>query len=116
MLEFYWAYADVNQMMDFAEKLLRSVVFTALGHTHVHYGEHDIDFSQPFQRLGMKEAIERYGHHLDGNETAIRIVELFEEVAEPHLIQPTFITDFPKPVSPLSKASPADPSVADRFE
>ncbi len=47
---------------------------------------------------------------------AERIVELFEELAEPHLIQPTFITDFPKPISPLSKASPADPSVAERFE
>ena len=116
MLEFYMAYADVNKMMDFAEELLRSVVYTALGHTHVRYGEHDIDFSQRFQRIGMKEAIERYGHQLDGSETALRIVELFEEVAEPHLIQPTFITDFPKPVSPLSKASPADPSVAERFE
>jgi lysyl-tRNA synthetase class 2 len=116
MLEFYMAYADVNQMMDFAEKLLRSVVYTALGHTNVRYGEHSIDFSQRFQRMTMKEAIERYGHQLVGNETAVRIVALFEEVAEPHLIQPTFITDFPKPVSPLSKASPADPSVAERFE
>jgi len=60
MLEFYMAYADVNQMMDFAEKLLRSVVYTALGHTHVRYGEHNIDFSQPFQRMTMKEAIVRY--------------------------------------------------------
>ena len=116
MLEFYMAYADVNQMMDFAERLLRSVVYTATGHTRVRYGEHQIDFSQPFQRMTMKEAIGRYGHRLDENETAVRIVELFEEVAEPHLIQPTFITDFPKPVSPLSKASPADPSVAERFE
>jgi lysyl-tRNA synthetase class 2 len=116
MLEFYMAYADVNQMMDFAERLLRSVVYTATGHTHVRYGEHEIDFSQPFQRMTMKESIGRYGHRLDKNETAVRIVELFEEFAEPHLIQPTFITDFPKPVSPLSKASPADPSVAERFE
>ena len=54
------AYADVNQMMDFAEKLLRSVVYVALGHTHVRYGEHEIDFSQPFERMTMKEAIARY--------------------------------------------------------
>src|SRR5258706_12587085 len=60
MLEFYMAYADVNQMMDFAEKLLRSVVYVALGHTHVRYGEHEIDFSQPFQRMTMKEAIVKY--------------------------------------------------------
>src|SRR6266850_1640454 len=60
MLEFYMAYADVNQMMDFAEELLRSVVYVALGHTHVRYGEHEIDFSQPFQRMTMKEAIAKY--------------------------------------------------------
>jgi lysyl-tRNA synthetase class 2 len=117
MLEFYMAYADVNQMMDFAEKLLRSVVYVALGHTHVRFGEHEIDFSQAFQRMTMKEAIARYGDTaLNGNESADRVVELFEEFAEPHLIQPTFITDFPKPISPLSKASPSDPSIAERFE
>src|SRR5436190_4346920 len=60
MLEFYWAYADVNQMMDFCEELLRSVVYTVTGHTHVRYGEHEIDFSQRFQRLTMKEVIARY--------------------------------------------------------
>src|SRR5687767_4533415 len=117
MLEFYWAYADVNQMMDFCEELLRSVVYIALGHTHVRYGEHEIDFSQPFERISMREAIARFGkQEVSRDERAERIVELFEELAEPHLIQPTFITDFPKPISPLSKASPADPSVAERFE
>ena len=117
MLEFYMAYADVNQMMDFGEELLRSVVYVALGHTHVRYGEHEVDFSQRFERLTMKESIARYGNHeLDGNESAKRVVELFEEFAEPHLIQPTFITDCPKPISPLSKASPLDPSIAERFE
>jgi lysyl-tRNA synthetase, class II len=117
MLEFYWAYADVNQMMDFCEELLRSVVYTALGHTHVRYGEHEIDFSQPFQRISMRDAIARFGkQEVSRDERAERIVELFEELAEPHLIQPTFITDFPKPISPLSKASPSDPSIAERFE
>jgi lysyl-tRNA synthetase class 2 len=207
MLEFYMAYADVNQMMDFAEKLLRSVVYVALGHTHVRYGEHEIDFSQPFRRMTMKEAIDKYwpeewrslageqvssswiddpvrrcflGYFLEKypmsdagdyipeisttqfagaideitgeiqlgpielsdttggkvktieqfgreqselvsqvgsseQEKADFTVRLFD-VVEPHLIQPTFITDFPKPVSPLSKASPSDPSVAERFE
>lgn len=117
MLEFYMAYGDVNQMMDFAEELLRSVVYVALGHTHVRYGEYEIDFSQPFRRMTMKEAIAHYGdRELSENESAERVVGLFEEFAEPHLIQPTFITDFPKPISPLSKASPTDPSVAERFE
>ena len=117
MLEFYLAYGDVNQMMDFAEELLRSVVYVALGHTHVRYGEHEIDFSEPFTRMTMKQAIAKYWERdVDQNESAERIVELFEEFAEPHLIQPTFITDFPKAISPLSKASPTDPSVAERFE
>ena len=117
MLEFYWAYADVNQMIDFCEELLRSVVYTVTGHTHVRYGEHEIDFSQMFERISMKQAITRFGkQRVNEDEDAVRIVELFEELAEPHLIQPTFITDFPKPISPLSKASPADPSVAERFE
>lgn len=117
MLEYYWAYADVNKMMDLHEKMMRSVVYTVLGHTHVRYGEHSIDFSQPFQRMTMKEAIAKYrGSEVDRDEEPARIIELFEEFAEPHLIQPTFITEFPKPVSPLSKASPSDPSVAERFE
>src|SRR6266576_1549334 len=69
MLEFYWAYADVNDMMDLAEKLLRSVVYTVLGHTHVQYGEHNIDFSQPFQRMTMKGAIARFrGQPVEENE------------------------------------------------
>jgi lysyl-tRNA synthetase, class II len=117
MLEFYWAYADVNQMMDFCEELLRSVVYIALGHTHVRYGEHEIDFSKPFERISMREAIARFGkQEVSRDERAERIVELFEELAEPHLIKPTFITDFPKAISPLSKAAPSDPSVAERFE
>src|SRR2546422_1964042 len=60
MLEFYWAYADVNQMMHLCEELLRSVVYTVTSHTHVRYGDHMIDFSQPFQWMTMKEAIVRY--------------------------------------------------------
>src|SRR4030095_12583339 len=117
MLEFYWAYADVNQMMDLCEELLRSVVRIATGGLSVRYGENEIDFSQPFQRVKMIDAIVRYGkQEVDKDEKAERIVELFEELAEPHLIQPTFITDFPKAISPLSKAAPANPSVAERFE
>jgi len=117
MLEFYWAYADVNQMMDLHEEMMRSVVKAATGGSTVRYSAHEIDFSQPFQRLKMKDAIARYrGEPVARDEDPVRIIELFEEFAEPHLIQPTFITEFPKPVSPLSKASPADPSVAERFE
>jgi len=110
MLEFYWAYADVNQMMDFCEDLLRAVVFTVLGHTHAKFGEHDLDFGQPFRRVSMKDSVGEIGNDSE------RLLERFEAEVESKLIQPTFITDFPKPISPLSKASPSDPSVAERFE
>ena len=114
MLEFYWAYADVNQMMDFCEEMLRAVVFKALGHTHVKFGDLDIDFSKPFERLTMKESVERYSPESTISDD--NLIELFEAHAEPHLVQPTLIYNFPKSVSPLSKASPADASVAERFE
>jgi lysyl-tRNA synthetase class 2 len=114
MLEFYWAYADVNQMMDFCEAMLRATVFTVLGHAVVKYGEQEFDFGQPFQRITMRESVERFapGQQI----TDENLVQLFEEHVEDNLNQPTFIYNFPKVVSPLSKASPADPFVAERFE
>lgn len=114
MLEFYWAYADVNQMMDFCEEMLRAVVFKALGHTHAKFGEVEIDFASPFRRVGMKESLS--GLVPETEITNDRVIEHFEAHVESGLVQPTFITNFPKPISPLSKASPGDPSVAERFE
>jgi len=114
MLEFYWAYADVNQMMDFCEEMLRALVFRALGHTHAQFGEIAIDFGKPFRRVGMKESL---AETVDAEKvTNENVLELFEERVEHRLVQPTFITNFPKPISPLSKASPSDPNVAERFE
>src|SRR5689334_19676346 len=113
MLEFYWAYADVNEMMDFCEHLLRTVVFTVLGHTHAKFGEHEIDFGSLFSRVGMKESLA--GKVADEIPDE-KVLALFEEHVESGLVQPTFITNFPKPISPLSKASPSNPSVAERFE
>jgi lysyl-tRNA synthetase class 2 len=114
MLEFYWAYADVNQMIDFCEELLRSTIYKVLGHTHVRLGSLDIDFSQPFKRQTMRESVAAV---YDARKiTDDNLLELFEQHVEPNLSQPTFITDFPKVISPLSKASPADPAVAERFE
>jgi lysyl-tRNA synthetase class 2 len=114
MLEFYWAYADVNDMMDFGEHLLRTVIFKVLGHTHVKFGEHEIDFGALFSRVGMKESLT--GRVPADQITDDSVLELFEEHVEHNLVQPTFITEFPKPISPLSKASPANPNVAERFE
>jgi len=114
MLEFYWAYADVNQMMDFCEEILRAVAFTVLGHTHVRFGDYEIDFGAPFRRVGMKESLT--GFVEPDQITNNKVIELFEQHVEHSLIQPTFITNFPKPISPLSKASPSNPAVAERFE
>ena len=114
MLEFYWAYADVNEMMDFCENMLRTVVFTVLGHTHVKFGDHELDFGNMFRRVGMEASLSGL---VDADQiTNERVLELFETHVEHGLVQPTFITDFPKPISPLSKASPANPHVAERFE
>jgi len=119
MLEFYWAYADGNQMMDFCEEMLRATVYKVLGHTHVRYGGVDIDFAAPFERLTMLEAVIKFGG-IDSKSAekmnGLALAESFGETVEQHLIQPTLITDFPKPISPLSKASPENPAVAERFE
>ncbi len=114
MLEFYWAYADVNAMMDFCEEMLRAVVFRVSGHTHLTFGANSLDFEQPFRRIGMREAVI---NTVEGIEvTDDNVLELFEAHVESTLTQPTFITDFPKPISPLSKASPSNPAIAERFE
>jgi lysyl-tRNA synthetase class 2 len=112
MLEFYWAYADVNAMMDFCEQMLRAVVFKVLGHTHAWFGDQELDFGAPFRRVGMRESLGDSSHEVTND----NVLHLFEERIEHGLIQPTFITDFPKPISPLSKASPSNPDVAERFE
>jgi len=121
MLEFYTAYKDVNWMMDFCEEMIRQTVLAAAGGTAAAFGETEIDFGRKFRRLTMKEAVaERRPEDVKslggGEDGARRLIEMFEESVESELIQPTFITDFPKSVSPLSKASPDDPAVAERFE
>ncbi len=119
MLEFYWAYADVNQMMNFCEEMLRATIFKVLGHTHVRFGETDIDFAKPFERLSMRDAIKKFAPEQSQKADSVEgaeLAELFEATAEDKLVQPTFITDFPKVISPLSKASPDNPAIAERFE
>ncbi|KXK02898.1 MAG: lysyl-tRNA synthetase [Acidobacteria bacterium OLB17] len=113
MLEFYCAYMDVNGMMDFCERMIQESVRRATGGLTVNYERHTIDFSA-FRRLTMKEAIAETGRSEPMSDDGL--VACFEEFVEPNLIQPTFITDFPKSISPLSKASPENPQVAERFE
>jgi lysyl-tRNA synthetase class 2 len=121
MLEFYTAYKDVNWMMDFCEEMIRQTIVTTVGGTIATFGETEIDFGSKFRRLTMREAVaERRPGDVqnvgDDGDGARRLIEMFEESVESDLTQPTFITDFPKSVSPLSKASPDNPAVAERFE
>jgi len=139
MIEFYWAYADYQELMSFTEQLLKSLAEQVLGTTQVPYQGEVYDFGQPFQRLTMKEAIIKHGKGIKEVDLATReaaaavaknlkievkeiwglgriITEIFEEVAETQLRQPTFITAYPAEVSPLARRNDKDPEVTDRFE
>jgi lysyl-tRNA synthetase, class II len=132
MLEWYCAYQDWNYMMDLTEKLVRD----AAGLSEVHYQGRKIELGKPFARLTIPEAIRRQGiegdlreraflsrkleemkveHHKHQGWGALQLM-LFEAVAERHLVQPTFVTDFPAEVSPLARRRDTDPQLADRFE
>ncbi|MEQ1921966.1 MAG: lysine--tRNA ligase, partial [Pyrinomonadaceae bacterium] len=114
MLEFYVAYMDVNGMMDLAVTMIQDAVAKANnGSLVVTYGENEIDFGK-FERISMLDAIAKYapGVEVDDN----NIIAAFDAHVEHHLIQPTFIIDYPKSISPLSKADPSNPNFAERFE
>lgn len=113
MLEFYCAYMDVEGMMDFCEEMMRQSVQKSAGGLVIEYEGNKIDFDK-FERISMHDSILR--NKPDAAITDGNIVALFDEFAEPNLLQPTFIIDFPKSISPLSKASPENRQIAERFE
>ena len=138
MAEWYMAYQDYEYMMNFVEQMLRKIVQQVCGSLSVIYGEYAIDFSKPFKRIALKDAVLHYGK-LDKDDLleetidktmqrfgvvsnertrslGEKIYALFEEIVEGQLIQPTFITHFPLEVSPLSRRDENDPTVAARFE
>jgi lysyl-tRNA synthetase class 2 len=137
MLEFYMAYQDYHFIMDFVERMLNKVALE-VAHTHqLLFGEHSIDFEKPFDRLSPRQAVIKYGKvpvfeltesTIDATMRKYNVVldaqasfgrkmyALFEALAEPHIVQPTFIIDFPIEVSPLAKRDPDNPYVAARFE
>jgi lysyl-tRNA synthetase class 2 len=138
MMEFYQAYATYADLMDFTEELLCHVASELLGTLDFTYQGAAISFQRPWKRVSVKEAIIEYGgvdaKTVNDRELALAyakkigldlpenigygklITEIFEEVAEPKLIQPTFVTDYPTEVSPLSRKSDHDPDYVDRFE
>jgi len=139
MMEYYEAYRDYRDLMDFNEALLRAVAREVLGTLELSYGEHLVDLSLPFPRLTILEAIRRFHPHFSAADLASREaltrelakvgveprkgaqlaelqLTLFEETTEQMLIQPTYIVDYPAIVSPLARRNDANPEVTDRFE
>jgi lysyl-tRNA synthetase, class II len=138
MMEFYQAYATFEDLMNFTEELLCHVAQEVLGTLDFSYGGQPISFQRPWARFTVKEAILHYGEidakSLEDRDLALAyakklgldmdddvgygklITEIFEEVAETKLIQPTFITSYPTEVSPLSRKNDHDPEIVDRFE
>ncbi len=143
MMEFYAAYTDYKWLMDFTESVIRDAAQTATGSTALTYQGRSIDLGQPFARLTIVEAIVKYASRysespladaqwlrgelkrigVDIDDPAISRagvgalqLSLFEEVAESHLHDPTFIVDYPVEVSPLARVSDRDPAITERFE
>ena len=139
MLEFYWAYANYLDLMDLTETMLSGLAEAVTGGAAVNYQNEEIDFSGPFERLSVEDAVRRYNPKLAGadlwDDAFLReicaaldihiektwgpgklLIELFEATVEEQLVQPTFITQYPTEVSPLSRRNDDNPEVTDRFE
>ncbi len=138
LMELYQAYTDYHGMMDLTENLFRHLANEVCGTETIPYGEHMIDFSKPFERITMLDAVKKYAGvdfneiktdeeakaladskdlHYEERHTKGDILNLFfEEFVEANLIQPTFVMDHPVEISPLTKRKPENPDYVERFE
>ena len=138
LMELYQAYTDYEGMMELTESMFRYLAETVLGTTKFMYGDVELDFGKPFERITMNDCIKKYSgidfdtvaddeaakalakeHHIEFESfhTKGDIINLFfEEYCEKNLIQPTFVMDHPLAISPLTKKKPSDPEKVERFE
>lgn len=138
LMELYQAYTDYNGMMDLTENLYRHVAQEVLGTTVIEYNGVQMDLGKPFERITMVDAVKKYAgvdwnevetleqaralakeHHVEFEERHKKgdiLALFFEEFAEEHLIQPTFVMDHPIESSPLTKKKPENPEYTERFE
>ena len=138
LMELYQAYTDYNGMMELTENLYRYVAQAVLGTTKISYNGIEMDLGKPFEKITMIDAVKKYAN-VDWNEVATLedaraladkhhieyeqrhgkgdiLALFFEEYAEEHLIQPTFVIDHPIEISPLTKKKPGNPDYVERFE
>ncbi len=138
LMELYQAYTDYHGMMDLTENLYRHVAQEVLGTTKIVYNGIEMDLGKPFERITMVDAVKKYAgvdfneihtlkearevakeHHVEYEERHKKgdiLSMFFEEFAEEHLIQPTFVMDHPIEISPLTKKKPENPEYTERFE
>ena len=138
LMELYQAYTDYNGMMDLTEKLYRHVALDVLGTTTITYNGVEMDLGKPFERITMVDAVKKYSgvdfNEIKTDEDAKALAKekgiefedrhkkgdilnlFFEEYAEEHMIQPTFVMDHPVEISPLTKKKPDNPDYVERFE
>ncbi|NPV44850.1 Lysine--tRNA ligase [Koleobacter methoxysyntrophicus] len=138
MMELYQAYADYEDMMEITEDMISTIAKEVLGTTRITYQGQEIDLTPPWRRLTMVEAVEKYTgidfKNIKSDKEALKVAKdldldvkegstkgeiislVFEEKVEKHLIQPTFILDYPIEVSPLAKKKEDDPMFTYRFE
>jgi lysyl-tRNA synthetase class 2 len=139
MIEFYAAYWDYRDLMDFTEDMLRQVAQAVCGSTEITYGGRSLDLGKPFHRLTLAQALAHYHPAYDeermGQTDQVRQelerlgvtpptgatlgalqLALFEETTEALLFEPTFIIDYPAEVSPLARRSDQQPEITERFE
>ena len=138
LMELYQAYTDYHGMMDLTENLYRHVAQEVLGTTKIVYNGIEMDLGKPFERITMVDAVKKYAgvdfneihtlkearevakeHHVEYEERHKKgdiLALFFEEFAEEHLIQPTFVMDHPIEISPLTKKKPENPEYTERFE